>query len=267
MSKSESPESSTSNALRESPRPDREWLSRLEDDQRSRWGRGERVLVEAYLGASPRLRDEPDAVVDLIYSEFLLRVKEGETPSVGEYLQRFPDLAGLIRDQFEVHAALASGKLVESVTRDEKTEKGLGDPPVARGDPPTLSNLLFGILALRLGFISREALIAALRAWVRGKAKPLGQILLDREALYPGTHAVLERLVQKHLELHGHDAAHSLASVGAPGFVRARTAEELEAWTRFHQAAEALPADDREVFELIWYHALARSRQNWRPSS
>jgi hypothetical protein len=41
-------------------------------------------------------------------------------------------------------------------------------------------NLLFGILALQMDFISRDALIAAMHAWVLEKAKLLGQILLEQ---------------------------------------------------------------------------------------
>ena len=38
-------------------------------------------------------------------------------------------------------------------------------------------NLLFGILALQMDFVSRDALIAAMNAWVLDKAKSLGAIL------------------------------------------------------------------------------------------
>jgi hypothetical protein len=38
-------------------------------------------------------------------------------------------------------------------------------------------NLLFGILAVQLDFVSRDALIAAMNAWVLDKTKPLGRIL------------------------------------------------------------------------------------------
>jgi hypothetical protein len=38
---------------------------------------------------------------------------------------------------------------------------------------PSDRNLLFGILALQMDFISRDALIAAMNAWVLDKAKPL----------------------------------------------------------------------------------------------
>jgi eukaryotic-like serine/threonine-protein kinase len=41
-------------------------------------------------------------------------------------------------------------------------------------------NLLFGILALQMDFIGRDALVKAMNAWVLDKAKPLGRILLDK---------------------------------------------------------------------------------------
>src|SRR5438034_11838482 len=81
-------------------------------------------------------------------------------------------------------------------------------------------NLLFGILALQMDFISRDALIKAMNAWVLEKAKLLGQLLIDQGALRPDAHAVLEALVQKHLELHDNDPEKSLASVNAIGSVR-----------------------------------------------
>src|SRR5262249_26342213 len=71
-----------------------------------------------------------------------------------------------------------------------------------------------------LDFISRDALIAAMHAWLLDKSKSLGQILLAQGALREDTHAALEVMVQKHLELHGHDAQQSLAAVSSLGSVR-----------------------------------------------
>jgi len=85
-------------------------------------------------------------------------------------------------------------------------------------------NLLLGILALQMDFISRDALLDAMQAWVFDKTKSLGQILLDRHALGAETHALLEALVLKHLEQHDHDAEKSLAALGSLGPVR----EELQ---------------------------------------
>ena len=81
-------------------------------------------------------------------------------------------------------------------------------------------NLLFGILALQMDFISREALVQAMNAWVLTKTKPLGQILLDLKAFTADTHALLEALVQKHVALHGNDAEKSLASVTPVGSIK-----------------------------------------------
>jgi serine/threonine protein kinase len=88
-------------------------------------------------------------------------------------------------------------------------------------------NMLFGILALQMDFIRRDALIAAMNAWVLDKKKPIGQILLVQKALTPETHALLEALVQKHLELHGNDVERSLAAISSVGPVR-RQLEQID---------------------------------------
>jgi hypothetical protein len=58
--------------------------------QRQRWLAGERVPAEAYLAAYPRLADEPEAALDVVYGEFLLREELGLAPTTDEYLARFP---------------------------------------------------------------------------------------------------------------------------------------------------------------------------------
>ncbi len=88
------------------PWPSRSDLIRLQEDQRLRWGRGERVLVEDYLSTLPQPPDEPEDVLDLIYHEVLVREELGDDPGLDEYLRRFPQFAGPLRDQFRVHEAL-----------------------------------------------------------------------------------------------------------------------------------------------------------------
>ncbi len=97
---------------------------------------------------------------------------------------------------------------------------GPAPPPPARSD----RNLLFGILALQMDFNSRDALVKAMHAWVLEKNRPLGLILQEHGALREDASALLEALVQKHLEMHGGDAAKSLAAVSSVGSVR----QELE---------------------------------------
>jgi serine/threonine protein kinase len=81
-------------------------------------------------------------------------------------------------------------------------------------------NLLFGILALQMDFISRDALIAAMHAWVLDKVKPLGQVLLEQDALTAKARDKLEAVVELHLEMHGGDPQKSLAALSAIGSVR-----------------------------------------------
>jgi tetratricopeptide (TPR) repeat protein/tRNA A-37 threonylcarbamoyl transferase component Bud32 len=85
--------------------------------------------------------------------------------------------------------------------------------------PASDRNLLFGILALQMDFIGRDALIAAMNAWVLDKAKPLGTILQAQGALAEDERAALEALVDKHLHKHGGDAERSLAAVDSAGAV------------------------------------------------
>jgi tetratricopeptide (TPR) repeat protein len=81
-------------------------------------------------------------------------------------------------------------------------------------------NLLFGILALQMDFIGRDALIQAMHAWVLDKARPLGQILVEQHALSAELRALLEPLVQMHLAQHGHDTPQSLAALSSVAGVR-----------------------------------------------
>jgi formylglycine-generating enzyme required for sulfatase activity/tetratricopeptide (TPR) repeat protein/tRNA A-37 threonylcarbamoyl transferase component Bud32 len=79
----------------------------------------------------------------------------------------------------------------------------------ARG-PAADRNLLFGILAVQMEFVSRDQLIAAMHAWVLDKATSLGRILCRQQVLGSDEHDLLEALVEKHLRRHG-DVHRSLA--------------------------------------------------------
>jgi serine/threonine-protein kinase len=87
-------------------------------------------------------------------------------------------------------------------------------------DPAADRNLLFGILALQMDFVSRDGLVAAMNAWVLDKGKPLGQILCDQGAMRADNHALLNALVERHLEMHGNDPERSLAALSSVGSVR-----------------------------------------------
>jgi len=80
-------------------------------------------------------------------------------------------------------------------------------------------NLLFGILAVQMDFVSRDQLLAAMHAWVLDKGKPLGDILRAHGALSEEHLGLLEALVRAHLQTHDNDTRQSLAAVGAAGEV------------------------------------------------
>jgi len=81
---------------------------------------------------------------------------------------------------------------------------------------PADRNLLFGILALQNNFIDEQTLIAAMRAWLVDKVKPLGQILLDHGALSQERRMLIEALVQEHLRAHQDDAHQSIMALTTP---------------------------------------------------
>ena len=76
-------------------------------------------------------------------------------------------------------------------------------------------NLLFGILALQMNFITRDVLIAAMNDWVLDKARPLGQILADQRQLSPNQLRGLDELIALHLAAHDGDPSRSLQAVAS----------------------------------------------------
>src|SRR5262245_50035182 len=81
-------------------------------------------------------------------------------------------------------------------------------------------NLLLGVLALQMDFVTRDAVIQSMHAWVLAKHRSLGEILLERGALSPDRLTLLDALVREHLKQHGNDAEQSLASISSVRSVR-----------------------------------------------
>ena len=79
----------------------------------------------------------------------------------------------------------------------------------------TEQNLLLGLIALRLGWITRAALVAATNASAREKDRSIGRILVEQGVLAEDERLLLEALVQKHLVRHGDEAGRSLWAPGA----------------------------------------------------
>jgi eukaryotic-like serine/threonine-protein kinase len=86
-------------------------------------------------------------------------------------------------------------------------------------------DLLFGILALQIGLIDQDQLLAAFRAWSRDKACPLADYLADRDGLDADDRAVVDVLVARQLKKHDGDIDKSLAAIPADRSTRDRLAQ------------------------------------------
>ncbi len=64
-------------------------------------------------------------------------------------------------------------------------------------------NLLFGVLALQLDFITQEQLVAAANAWMVSKSSGLGEILIQLGALTTEDYEFVKLIVQKHVAKSG----------------------------------------------------------------
>src|SRR5262249_58841093 len=75
---------------------------------------GERPPVEAYLQLYSSLCSDPEYIIDLLHSEFLVRRELGEGPSLDEYRCRFPELAQQLELQIRLYDALGPAGRVSS---------------------------------------------------------------------------------------------------------------------------------------------------------
>jgi serine/threonine protein kinase/WD40 repeat protein len=80
-------------------------------DLRQRWRRGEQAATSDYLSRFPQLQADPALVVDLIYTEFLVREELGERAHLALLQGQFPQYAAELADQVEFHCALEGGAL------------------------------------------------------------------------------------------------------------------------------------------------------------
>jgi hypothetical protein len=80
-----------------------------------------------------------------------------------------------------------------------------------RDDTPR--DLLFGLLALQNGMVTRDQLVMAFTVWTATPGKPLADLLSEQRALCPEHRPLLDALVDAHVKLHGRDPEKSLAAL------------------------------------------------------
>ena len=81
-------------------------------------------------------------------------------------------------------------------------------------------NLLLGVLALQLDFVSREQLISGMNGWMLGKDRSLGEIFVQQGSLTAERQALLEALVVEHIHQHDDEVEKSLATLSSIESVR-----------------------------------------------
>ena len=107
-------------------------LDDILDRQKQAWLDGSHPSVEELLRDSS-LPGDPEVLLDLIYNEVVLREEVGESPTLEEYVRRYPQLHEDLRLLFEVHCAVQEKLLLD-------TRRGQAIPPPVRRwlpfDPP-----------------------------------------------------------------------------------------------------------------------------------
>ena len=81
-------------------------------------------------------------------------------------------------------------------------------------------NLLFGILALQMDFLTRDQLVAGMQAWVLDKQTPLAEHLVRLGSLTEARRQLLQPLVNEHIVQHGNDPQQSLATLSSADRLR-----------------------------------------------
>ena len=79
--------------------------------------------------------------------------------------------------------------------------------------PNASRNLLFGVLAVQMGFCRSDQLASAMNDWLRERSLSLDEILVKLDILTPRRRELLVQAVDEHLVLHGPVAALSVQAV------------------------------------------------------
>jgi WD40 repeat protein len=99
----------------------------LRDLQRQRWKLGVKVSVEDLLREHPSLLESPE-LFTLIYGEFVLREEHGETPTLDDYGERFPDLTARLERQIKLHRMMESASGLVRRPKMRVTEPPIASP-------------------------------------------------------------------------------------------------------------------------------------------
>jgi len=104
----------------------RQVTDRLLDQQRRALEEGECPSISELLSGTPCV-DDPEALLDLLYNEVVVREELGHTPQPAEFIERFPHLRSEIELHFEVHRAVSGERQLETQGGNDATDGALGE--------------------------------------------------------------------------------------------------------------------------------------------
>jgi RNA polymerase sigma-70 factor (ECF subfamily) len=107
--------------------------------------------------------------------------------------------------------------------------------------------------ALRLHRTLQQMTVATAQDYFRLAALNVRRELLDLARHYYGP--------QGHGARHATDPGKPASTTAAPAEPAdlSHEPQRVAAWTEFHQQIERLPAEEREVFDLVWYQGLSQA--------
>ena len=109
-------------------------------------------------------------------------------------------------------------------------------------------NLLFGVLAVQLDFVSRDDLVAATSRWVLNKERPLGDVFVEQGMLSAEESKLIDSVVEKHLQRNNGNTKQTLQSVEAFEEVRASLGTIVDADLRSTVEYDTLPLEQPDPF-------------------
>ncbi len=117
-------------------------LRRLSAELRERLLAGQTAAIEEMLDREPHLAEEPDAVLELLYCEFLFREAQGVPLSADEWQRRFPQWHERLARLIEVHRALHGQAALE--TAGPAATHADGEARPSQGESPDESHIESG---------------------------------------------------------------------------------------------------------------------------
>ncbi|MDX2038306.1 MAG: serine/threonine-protein kinase [Isosphaeraceae bacterium] len=107
-------------------RAELEWVVELRESFEQRWRAGRPIAIERAVEREP-VELRPRAACELLLLEIELRRGEGESPDAADYVERFPELAELVREALEAPATRGVAHDVPTHLGKYRVMRPLGD--------------------------------------------------------------------------------------------------------------------------------------------